>query len=71
MGGILGGPVGLVAGVKIGGLAAIGCGCLGYFGGKFYKHKVNDSTDSNKELHSTEIKENEIVTDCHESKKDE
>ena len=29
LGGCLGGPVGLVAGFKLGGLAAIGCGVIG------------------------------------------
>jgi syntaxin 17 len=29
LGGCLGGPVGLIAGVKLGGLAALGCGVIG------------------------------------------
>lgn len=29
LGGCLGGPVGLIAGIKLGGLAALGCGFIG------------------------------------------
>ncbi|XP_048515675.1 syntaxin-17 isoform X2 [Athalia rosae] len=36
----LGGPVGLVAGLKFGGLTAIGCGLLGFTGGTFLKKKT-------------------------------
>lgn len=35
----LGGPVGLFAGMKIGGLAAVGCGILGFTGGAAIKSK--------------------------------
>lgn len=34
---IVGGPIGLMAGFKIGALAAMGCGCAGYFGGRAMK----------------------------------
>lgn len=33
----VGGPIGCVAGLKIGSLAALGCGLTGYFGGRFLK----------------------------------
>lgn len=35
----VGGPLGLIAGIKVGGLAALGCGVLGYVGGKFIKKR--------------------------------
>lgn len=31
LGGCLGGPVGLIAGIKLGGLAAFGCGVIGKY----------------------------------------
>lgn len=34
----MGGPIGLVAGFKVGGLAALGCGIAGYTGGKLFKN---------------------------------
>lgn len=34
----LGGPIGMVAGLKAGGLAAIGCGLLGFTGGSAIKN---------------------------------
>ncbi|KAJ8954595.1 hypothetical protein NQ318_003126 [Aromia moschata] len=37
LGGIIGGPIGLVAGLKIGGVAALGCAIAGYTGGKYFK----------------------------------
>lgn len=42
----LGGPVGLLAGIKVGGLAAVGCGILGFTGGAAIKNKeeLNTST---------------------------
>ncbi|VEN58781.1 unnamed protein product [Callosobruchus maculatus] len=36
LGGMLGGPVGLVAGIKIGGAAAVGCAIAGYTGGRLF-----------------------------------
>lgn len=36
----LGGPIGLIAGLKIGGLAAMGCGILGFTGGSLLKKKI-------------------------------
>ncbi|XP_017774784.1 PREDICTED: syntaxin-17 [Nicrophorus vespilloides] len=45
LGTLLGGPLGLVAGFKVGGIAAVGCGVAGYAGGKFFK-KCNDTEDT-------------------------
>lgn len=44
----LGGPVGLLAGMKVGGLAAVGCGILGFTGGSAIKNKeeLDSSTTS-------------------------
>lgn len=39
LGGCIGGPIGLMAGFKLGGLAAIGCGVIGFTGGQFLKKK--------------------------------
>ncbi|CAH1155744.1 unnamed protein product [Phaedon cochleariae] len=39
LGGIIGGPIGLVAGLKVGGIAALGCAIAGYTGGKWIKKK--------------------------------
>lgn len=44
LGGIIGGPIGLLAGAKIGGLTALGCAIAGYTGGKFFK-KIHDPED--------------------------
>lgn len=37
---MIGGPIGMIAGLKIGGIAAIGCAIAGYTGGKFL-NKLN------------------------------
>ncbi|PSN29889.1 hypothetical protein C0J52_26361 [Blattella germanica] len=39
LGGCLGGPIGLIAGFKLGGLAAVGCGVIGFTGGQLLKKK--------------------------------
>ncbi|GFG32574.1 hypothetical protein Cfor_04710 [Coptotermes formosanus] len=39
IGGCLGGPIGLIAGVKFGGLAALSCGFIGFAGGRLLKKK--------------------------------
>ncbi|XP_018569408.1 syntaxin-17 isoform X1 [Anoplophora glabripennis] len=44
LGGIIGGPIGLVAGLKVGGIAALGCAIAGYTGGKYFK-KFHDPDD--------------------------
>ncbi|XP_012537934.2 syntaxin-17 isoform X2 [Monomorium pharaonis] len=39
LGTCIGGPIGLIAGLKFGGLAAVGCGILGFTGGSLLKKK--------------------------------
>jgi len=39
IGGCLGGPIGLIAGMKLGGLAAVSCGFIGFAGGQLLKRK--------------------------------
>lgn len=50
LGTCLGGPVGLLAGLKVGGIAAIGCGFLGFTGGAAIKNseaqQARDQLDS-------------------------
>ncbi|XP_020815901.1 syntaxin-17 [Drosophila serrata] len=41
LGTCVGGPIGLVAGIKAGGLAAVGCGILGFTGGSVLKANPN------------------------------
>lgn len=41
LGTCVGGPIGLVAGIKAGGLAAVGCGILGFTGGSVLKSNPN------------------------------
>lgn len=57
LGGVIGGPIGLVAGLKIGGIAAIGCAIAGYTGGKFL-NKLNkaDNIQTEAECSKTDIK---------------
>ncbi|KAJ9600459.1 hypothetical protein L9F63_009229, partial [Diploptera punctata] len=50
LGGCLGGPVGLMAGFKLGGLAAIGCGVIGFTGGQLLKKKQQLHDKNNMEL---------------------
>uniref|UniRef100_A0AAG5D5S2 t-SNARE coiled-coil homology domain-containing protein n=1 Tax=Anopheles atroparvus TaxID=41427 RepID=A0AAG5D5S2_ANOAO len=51
LGTCIGGPIGLVVGLKAGGLAALGGGLVGFAGGKFIKNvdaiQENDEVDSN------------------------
>ncbi|XP_023024307.1 syntaxin 17 isoform X1 [Leptinotarsa decemlineata] len=42
LGGMVGGPIGMVAGVKVGGIVAIGCAIVGYTGGRWFKKKHSD-----------------------------
>ncbi|KAG5880674.1 hypothetical protein JTB14_028430 [Gonioctena quinquepunctata] len=46
LGGMVGGPIGMVAGVKIGGLVAIGCAIAGYTGGRWFKKRHSIVVDS-------------------------
>lgn len=41
----LGGPIGMVAGLKAGGLAAIGCGILGFTGGSAIKNSEQGTVE--------------------------
>lgn len=41
LGTCVGGPIGMVAGIKAGGLAAVGCGILGFTGGSVLKSNPN------------------------------
>ncbi|XP_025162307.1 syntaxin-17 isoform X2 [Harpegnathos saltator] len=43
LGTCIGGPIGLIAGLKIGGLTALGCGILGFTGGSLLKKKHIDT----------------------------
>lgn len=67
IGTVIGGPLGLVAGLKIGGLAAVGCGVAGYTGGRFFKHyNENDlanTENENKENLQTEVNSADIKKD--------
>ena len=55
LGGCLGGPIGLVAGFKLGGLAAIGCGVIGFTGGQFLKKK--QQTEGKNEMELVDVKQ--------------
>ncbi|KAJ8962977.1 hypothetical protein NQ314_005694 [Rhamnusium bicolor] len=66
LGGIIGGPIGLVAGIKIGGIAALGCAIAGYTGGKYFK-KIHNS-ESN--VHNDSIKADDQDTPDTSQKKD-
>ncbi|XP_063244514.1 syntaxin-17 [Bacillus rossius redtenbacheri] len=50
LGGCLGGPVGLLAGLKLGGLAAVGCGLLGFTGGHILKKRQHEDNDNSVEM---------------------
>ncbi|KAJ3660392.1 hypothetical protein Zmor_004842 [Zophobas morio] len=66
IGTMIGGPVGLVAGLKIGGLTALGCALAGYTGGRFFKKNYEVEAEV-----IEESKENvEPVVDDNEEKKD-
>jgi syntaxin 17 len=66
LGSMIGGPVGLVAGFKIGGLTALGCAIAGYTGGRFFKksraaEEVQEQT--------TEVPDDgQVLHDCHDKK---
>ncbi|XP_015127162.1 syntaxin-17 [Diachasma alloeum] len=54
LGTCIGGPVGLIAGLKLGGLTAIGCGLLGFTGATIMKKKHLENL--NKTADTTELK---------------
>lgn len=67
IGGLVGGPIGLVAGFKVGGLAALGCGIAGYTGGKLYKNYSSEpppceANDENK-IEKTATTETDVKKD--------
>lgn len=51
---MVGGPVGSIAGLKIGGLVSLGCGLVGYFSGKFL-NRANESTVSCTEMANSDL----------------
>lgn len=62
LGTCIGGPIGLIAGLKIGGLTALGCGILGFTGGALLKKKQI-------EVQKLETCSNELATDVINVKK--
>lgn len=63
LGTCIGGPVGLIVGLKAGGLAAVGCGLLGFTGGAVLKkHEETSGPAAGHEVVST--------TDDHNEKQD-
>jgi len=70
VGTLLGGPIGFLAGFKVGGIAALGCAVAGYAGGKLLKRQkdleVNEAehviNNENNENHSAvnEIEKKDI-----------
>ena len=62
VGGIIGGPIGLLAGFKLAGVAAAGVGgFVGYQGGKYVKQKHSDKVDMELENLSTVERTNKEV----------
>ncbi|KAH0948427.1 hypothetical protein HN011_003627 [Eciton burchellii] len=51
----IGGPIGLLAGMKIGGLAALSCGILGFTGGSLLKKRQIESNKTETRSNRTEI----------------
>ena len=45
VGGVCGGPLGLAIGIKAGAAIALGGGMLGFFGGRYFKKKEEESVD--------------------------
>ncbi|KAL0116899.1 hypothetical protein PUN28_010045 [Cardiocondyla obscurior] len=74
LGTCIGGPIGLLAGMKIGGLAAVGCGILGFTGGSFLKKK--QAIDSQKQesclnKSTIDLKDVKKSTSCPENLKED
>ncbi|XP_037933581.1 syntaxin-17 [Teleopsis dalmanni] len=63
LGTFVGGPIGLVAGLKAGGLAAVGCGILGFTGGSVLK--------SNPSIMQGNVEEQQVTVEMEMEKKDE
>ncbi|XP_015604453.1 syntaxin-17 [Cephus cinctus] len=56
----VGGPIGLIAGIKLGGLTALGCGVLGFTGGTFLKKKHNAAHSVENKIEISETKETDV-----------
>lgn len=54
----VGGPVGLIAGLKLGGLTALGCGVLGFTGGTILKKKQHAAMNVDAPCQMTEVTKN-------------
>lgn len=54
----IGGPIGFFAGLKAGGLAAVGCGILGFTGGEILKRKEREGIEEAREPEATESAKN-------------
>ncbi|KAF2899762.1 hypothetical protein ILUMI_06425 [Ignelater luminosus] len=67
IGTMVGGPIGSVAGLKIGGLAAIGCGVVGYFSGRFLK-RSNDDPSLTEIENSENLSSGNVVSSTNEKK---
>ncbi|XP_050295770.1 syntaxin-17 [Anthonomus grandis grandis] len=67
VGTLIAGPIGLIAGLKVGGLAALGCAFAGYAGGKFLKKQRE--IDINEADHVVNNENNENQTTVTESEK--
>jgi syntaxin 17 len=66
LGSMIGGPVGLVAGFKIGGLTALGCAIAGYTGGRFFK---KSQAAEEVQEQTTEVPDDgQVLHDCHDKK---
>ena len=69
IGGALGGPVGLYAGMKVGAVAAFGGGAVGFLSGKLLKNRQNKQvqmeldTLTNDNLERTTPENNDNATD--------
>lgn len=62
VGTLLAGPIGFLAGLKVGGVAAIGCAFAGYAGGKFLKKHIDEMPASEAEhVVNNENNENHTV----------
>ena len=72
----IGGPIGLIAGLKVGGLTAIGCGLLGFTGASLIKkkqiemHKTSSTVGLNMAEQTSPKKSISLPEDLKESKKE-
>ncbi|CAG9770397.1 unnamed protein product [Ceutorhynchus assimilis] len=68
VGTLLGGPIGLLAGLKVGGMAAIGCAFAGYAGGRFLKKQKDDEINESEHVINNENNENHHTVSENEKK---